>query len=152
MLWGLRGGKKVGTVHFFRNPLTFVCYKYPHVMSECRHLSPARRSLQTALRVRATSIQHLTNTFFSPIPHREHELYQWLPLLLESSDGLHWPQHPLYLEHSSQHARCLGPCQSRQLSSECCHSCSSALLPLSVLCSFQHRVQVRQTGEVYTQE
>lgn len=87
-------------------------------------------------------IQHFRT---SPVSPRKHELHQWLPLLLESSDRLHWPRHLLYLEHSSQHACCLGARQSRQLSSECRPSCSPPALPIPVLCSLQHRVQVRQS-------
>lgn len=98
-------------------------------------------NIQTGLSVRVAFVLALhEHVFFSPIPYRKHELYQWLPLLLKSSDGLHWPRHPIYLEHSGQHACCLGPCQSCQLSSEY-PSCS--LHSFLFLCSAPFSTEAR---------
>lgn len=106
-------------------------------MNKFRHISPARRcvlawrlagkhvrlvlGLPLTAQYRTSQRERAFRTSCHgplPIPHRKHELRQRLPLPLESSDRLHWPQRSLYLEHSSQHPRCLGACQFRQLSGE----------------------------------
>lgn len=108
-------------------------------MSQNRHLSPARWCVLTGGDAHGTPCSKSQKVFHAvlcehilpPLPHRKHELHQWLPLPLQSSDRLHWPQCSLYLELSSRQPHCLGTRQFSQLSGECCSPLSPLMLPYS---------------------